>query len=99
MGTSSFHPANHLYPEGVAYGETYKWIVGATLTQPCAQDKKGTWTCAITRPGGYRALVVWNSIAASSLRLSSPSINLAQPILHHSIEQRQDIADDEEENG
>jgi polysaccharide biosynthesis protein PslG len=65
--------ANHLLPDGVAYEETYKWIVGATLTQPCAQNKNGTWTCSITRPGGYRALVVWNSISVSSLSFSAPA--------------------------
>jgi polysaccharide biosynthesis protein PslG len=65
--------ANNLLPEGVAYGETYKWIVGATMTQLCAQDQNGTWTCSITRPGGYKAQVVWNSIAASSLNFSAPA--------------------------
>jgi hypothetical protein len=41
----------NLLPSGIAYGESYKWIVGATLTQPCTQDQSGTWTCSITRPG------------------------------------------------
>ena len=44
-------------PSGRAYGETYKWIVGAILTQPCAQDKSGTWTCSISRSGGYQAQI------------------------------------------
>ncbi len=64
---------NNLSPAGVAYRETYKWIVGATLTQPCAQDHNGTWTCSLTRPGGYKAQAVWNSTAASSLSFSAPS--------------------------
>jgi hypothetical protein len=64
---------NNLLPQGVAYRETYKWIVGATLTQPCAQDQHGTWTCSLTRPGGYKAQVVWNSTAASSLSINAPS--------------------------
>jgi hypothetical protein len=38
------------------------------------------------------------SAAARSLALISPQ-TLAQPDLHHSIEQRQTVADDEEENG
>jgi len=65
--------AGNLLPDGVAYGETYKWIVGATLTQPCAQNQNGTWACSVTRPGGYKAQAVWNSIAASSLSFSAPS--------------------------
>ncbi len=64
---------NNLSPAGVAYRETYKWIVGATLTQPCAQDHNGTWTCSLTRPGGYTAQIVWNSTAATSLSFSPPS--------------------------
>lgn len=47
---------------GVAYGEVYKWIVGATLTQPCRVIGNGTWVCSLTRPGGYRAEIVWNSV-------------------------------------
>jgi len=46
---------------GVAYGETYKWIVGATVTRPCSVDGDGTWVCNLTRPGGYQAEIVWNS--------------------------------------
>src|ERR1700733_6793066 len=65
--------AGNLLPDGVAYGETYKWIVGATMTQLCAQDQNGTWTCSLTRPGGYKAQVVWNSIAASRLSFSAPA--------------------------
>jgi hypothetical protein len=63
---------NNLSPAGVAYRETYKWIVGATLTQPCAQDHNGTWTCSLTRPAGYKAQIVWNSNAATSLSFSAP---------------------------
>jgi hypothetical protein len=46
---------------GVAYGETYKWLVGATLTKSCNADGNGTWVCSVTRPGGYQAEIVWNS--------------------------------------
>jgi hypothetical protein len=24
-------------------------------------DSSGTWSCALSRPGGYQALVLWNS--------------------------------------
>ena len=52
---------NHLLPDGVAYAETYKWLVGAVLQSECAADVAGTWTCQVSRSGGYRALIVWNS--------------------------------------
>jgi hypothetical protein len=64
---------NNLLPQAVAYRETYKWIVGATLTQLCAPDHNGTWTCSLTRPGGYKAQIIWNSTAASSLSFRAPS--------------------------
>jgi hypothetical protein len=56
MGTTS-----GLSAAGVAYGEIYKWTVGATLTKPCRADGNGTWMCSLTRPGGYQAEIVWNS--------------------------------------
>ena len=58
----------NLLPSGVAYGESYKWIVGATLTQPCTQDQSGTWTCSIKRPGGYQAEILWNSTVSTNAK-------------------------------
>ncbi len=49
-----------LLPEGVAYREVRKWMVGATLTTACAPVTGGLWSCTLTRPGGYSALAVWN---------------------------------------
>jgi polysaccharide biosynthesis protein PslG len=62
-----------LLPSGIAYGESYRWIVGATLTQPCAQDQSGTWTCSISRPGGYQAEILWNSTASGSTNVKAPA--------------------------
>ena len=45
---------------GVAYGQVYNWLVGATFTGQCSSDSNLTWTCPLTRPNGYQALVVWN---------------------------------------
>jgi hypothetical protein len=43
-----------------AYGEVYKWSVGATVSKACSTS--GTvWTCGFTRPGGYAALAVWDA--------------------------------------
>jgi hypothetical protein len=50
-----------LNPAGLAYRETYSWLVGATLTAPCTADGNATWTCPLTRPGAYTAEMVWNS--------------------------------------
>ena len=52
---------NGLHQDGVAYGQTYAWMVGATLTAPCSEDGQGTWSCHLTRPNGYQALALWNS--------------------------------------
>lgn len=49
-----------LAPDGIAYAQTYKWLTGATLTA-CAADPQDTWTCSLTRPGGYIAQILWNS--------------------------------------
>lgn len=52
---------NNLLPDGIAYAQVRNWLLGATLTQPCAQDSSGTWRCGISRPGGYSAQMLWNS--------------------------------------
>jgi N-acetylglucosamine-6-sulfatase len=46
---------------GAAYREVYHWLVGATLAQPCTGGVDGTWTCSLTRPGGYVAKAAWNT--------------------------------------
>jgi N-acetylglucosamine-6-sulfatase len=48
-------------PAGAAYREVYHWLVGATLAQPCSGGADGTWTCSLSRPGGYVAKAVWNA--------------------------------------
>lgn len=45
---------------GVAYGQVYNWLVGASFTKPCSRDHD-VWTCDISRPGGYQARIVWNA--------------------------------------
>jgi len=46
---------------GVAYTQVYNWVVGASINQPCSGDANGTWTCRLTRTGGYAAQAVWNT--------------------------------------
>lgn len=43
---------------GKAYAELYSWLVGVTMTQPCAQDGS-KWTCGITKDG-HEAQIVWS---------------------------------------
>jgi hypothetical protein len=57
-----------LNPVGNADQQVAKWIEGATLTQPCAATASDptTFTCGYTRPNGYSALAVWNTVGESS---------------------------------
>ncbi len=48
----------------IAFTEVYRWLVGATISEPCSSTAAGTWLCSITRSGGYRALAVWNTQGA-----------------------------------
>lgn len=50
----------------IAYGQVENWLVGATMTS-CGSDAAGTWTCTITRPGGYRGWIMWNPTATRKL--------------------------------
>jgi len=49
-----------------AYGETYRWMVGATMTSPCSETANDVWTCPLSRPGGYSAEAVWISNSAAT---------------------------------
>lgn len=49
-------------PATRSYKETYHWMVGATLSSPCSQQRR-IWTCTLSRPGGYSAEAVWISNA------------------------------------
>ncbi|HUA13921.1 MAG TPA: Ig-like domain-containing protein [Verrucomicrobiae bacterium] len=49
--------AGCLTKAGIAYAQTYDWLVGTQL-QGC-QTSAGITTCTLTRPNGYQALMVW----------------------------------------
>ena len=55
-------PNGPISPAGTAYGEVYKWVVGATLSGACTASSP-VWTCKFTRssPSGYQALAVWDA--------------------------------------
>ena len=57
---------NGMHPAGTAYGETYKWLVGATMTRRCAPRQGTIWTCELSRPNGYQAEMVWDAGEARS---------------------------------
>jgi hypothetical protein len=48
-------------PDAAAYDIVQQWMTGASMTSGCAPDASNTWTCTLSRAGGYRALVLWNS--------------------------------------
>ena len=52
-------PGTVLKP-GIAYGQMYDWMVGATMTSPCTASAS-VWTCQLSRPNGYQALAVWDA--------------------------------------
>jgi hypothetical protein len=53
---------------GTAYSQVSDWMVGASMTGPCAISGSGIWSCSLARPGGYEALVVWDSTGTKSLQ-------------------------------
>jgi hypothetical protein len=56
--------ASGLSPAGVAYGQVYDWMVGATLTSPCSLS--GTvWTCNFTN-GSVQEQAVWDASQSCS---------------------------------
>jgi Beta-galactosidase len=65
-------PSGGLNVAGIAYQQLYNWMVGATMTQPCAaQGSVGT--CGFSRPGGYQALAVWNTNRAAASTFTVPN--------------------------
>jgi len=52
-------------PAAEAYRQTYRWLVGSTMTRPCSLSNS-IWSCELTRPGGYRGLIIWAARSAMS---------------------------------
>ncbi|WP_263354736.1 chitobiase/beta-hexosaminidase C-terminal domain-containing protein [Acidicapsa acidisoli] len=53
---------------GDADREVAKWIEGVSLIHPCnaTVTDSTTYTCSYTRPNGYSALAVWNTVGEKS---------------------------------
>jgi hypothetical protein len=60
---------------GIAYGTVSKWLPGATI-ETCSSDVQQTWSCTLTRPDGYTAVIMWN--ANSTIQVRVPARNLVQ---------------------
>jgi hypothetical protein len=48
-----------LFKSGIAYVEVSKWLIGARNT--VCSSQKTVWSCGVSRPGGYRGLIVWDT--------------------------------------
>jgi uncharacterized protein (TIGR03437 family) len=57
LATESLEPT----AAGIAYNQVFNWVAGASISQPCSGAANGTWTCTLTRTGGYVAQAVWNA--------------------------------------
>lgn len=62
-------PVNGTAPEVASYDIIQQWMVGASMNSSCASDANGTWSCALSRGLGYRALVLWNSTRTVSYQV------------------------------
>jgi hypothetical protein len=58
-------------PAAESFAQTYRWLVGAVLTEPCSKTADEIWTCHLSRPGAYSGEVVWNSRHAASIIVPS----------------------------
>ena len=58
----------HLGLSGTAYVQTLGWLKGAKMLS-CASDANGVWVCALRRPGGGPAWIVWNPFGPRSFTI------------------------------
>ncbi|PYX60236.1 MAG: hypothetical protein DMG76_03200 [Acidobacteria bacterium] len=54
-----------------AWQQVYNWMVGSTMTTPCAIESGSIWTCGLTLSGGTQALAVWNTSGSSGYPVPS----------------------------
>jgi polysaccharide biosynthesis protein PslG len=64
-----WNPETGADPDVASYGIVQQWMAGASMTSRCAADGDDTWTCTLSRDGGYRALVLWNSTQAQTYKV------------------------------
>jgi hypothetical protein len=56
-------------PDVTAYNTVQQWMEGASMPSACIHDPGNTWTCPLTRSGGYQGLVLWNSSKTLSYKV------------------------------
>jgi hypothetical protein len=66
---SMWDAANGTDKAGIAYGQIYDWLVGATFTKPCSADHD-VWICHLSWPGGKQGQIVWNASRSYDTRTS-----------------------------
>jgi hypothetical protein len=54
-----------LTPLGIGYGNVESWMVGSTMTSPCALSGS-FWTCGLTLANGQQALAAWYPVFQSA---------------------------------
>ena len=67
-----------------AYGQTYNWLVGATMASKCTTATYGgtVWSCQLTRPNGYEANVIWDTAQQYACNIDCPTHNLTVPAIY-----------------
>lgn len=60
-----------LHPAAATYKVVENWLVGAVMPQACSIASNATYTCPLTRSGGYQGLIVFNP--SSTLSYTAPS--------------------------
>ena len=56
-------------PDVAAYDIVQQWMEGASMPSACSLDSGSTWTCRLTRSGGYQGIVIWNSSRSVSYQV------------------------------
>ena len=54
-----------------AYSQVRNWMVGSTMTTPCAIQSGSVWTCGFTTPAGTTTRAVWNTAGSSSYAIAA----------------------------
>ena len=73
-GPSCGYPPDHqqgMREAGTAYSTMSKWLTGATI-EGCSSDDEQTWSCTLTRPNGYKAVMLWNAGSTKQARVPDP---------------------------
>ena len=57
-------PAGGVHKAGIAYEQVQNWLTGAIMER--CNNSADIWRCELTRPDGYRALLIWRNSGAES---------------------------------